>query len=127
MKKNDLEVLVLFCADQRSAFSFKRWLAGNPIDARLLGVTARYLSMTSWYGHDLELESIAEALLPGISDRLRFYTEVHDLRIDIPYLSATIRYQSEQRRTAEGPDQDPARVTHAELAPTSETVLSDAD
>lgn len=69
----------------------------------MLAVTARYLSLTSWYGLETELEAIAEGLLPGISVRQRFGSELHGLALDIPYLSATIRYRIALRRLAEQP------------------------
>jgi len=102
MDKHDLELLTQFCTEQRSNFDPKAWERGQPIDSRLLAVTAHYLSMTSWYGHEFELESIAEAHLPGISDKRRFNSELRDLAIDIPYLSATIRYRTEMRRIVAG-------------------------
>jgi len=103
MDKHDLELLTQFCTDQRANFDPKAWEPGTrSIDSRLLAVTAQYLSMTSWYGHEIELELIAEALLPGISDKRRFNGEMKDLAVDIPYLSATVRYRSEMRRIVDG-------------------------
>jgi len=101
MDKDDLEQLTQFCTDQRTAFDPQLWRTNDRLDARLLAVTAHYLSMTSWYGHELELELIAEELLPGITDKRRFNTELSELGMDIRYLSATIRYRSEMRRVAE--------------------------
>lgn len=101
MDKQSLELLTAFCADQRSNFDTKAWECAQRIDSRLLAVTAHYLSMTSWYGHELELEMIAESLLPGISDKRRFNSELRHLAMDIRYLSATIRYRTEMRRVVE--------------------------
>ncbi|TRZ66479.1 MAG: hypothetical protein D4S02_06805 [Rhodocyclaceae bacterium] len=98
MEMIDLELLAHFCADQRSEFNRDRWLVGNPLKSRLLAVIAHYLSMTSWYGHEVELELIAEELLPGISDKRCFNSELRELAPDISYLSATIRYRIEMRR-----------------------------
>jgi len=102
MDKLDLELLTQFCTNQRSDFDPNAWKRGHPIDSRLLAVIAHYLSMTSWYGHELELEVIAESLLPGISDKRRFNSELRDLAIDMPYLSATVRYRTEMRRIVDG-------------------------
>lgn len=102
MDRHDLELLTEFCTNQRSNFDLKAWEPGQRIGSRLLAVTALYLSMTSWYGHELELELIAEGLLPGISDKWRFNGEMKDLAVDIPYLSATVRYRSEMRRVVDG-------------------------
>ncbi|MFA6311152.1 MAG: hypothetical protein WCV99_06120 [Sterolibacterium sp.] len=101
MDKDALELLTAFCADQRADFDPKAWQRAQRIDSRLLAVTAHYLSMTSWYGHELELEIIAESLVPGISDKRRFNSELRDLAVDIRYLSATIRYRTEMRRVAD--------------------------
>ena len=100
MEMLDLELLTQFCTNQRSEFNRDRWLVGNPLDSRLLAVIANYLSMTSWYGHEVELELIAEDLLPGISDKRCFNKELRELAPDISYLSATIRYRTEMRRVA---------------------------
>ena len=101
MDKRTLEALTQFCVDQHLNFAPQAWCNGDRIDGRILAVVARYLSMTSWYGLDMELELIAEALQPGISKRQRFNSELHALAIDIPYLSATIRYRIAMRRIAE--------------------------
>jgi len=98
MDKHDLELLTEFCTEQRWNFDPNAWHSPQCVDSRLLAVTARYLSMTSWYGHELDLEMIGEALLPGISDKRRFDAVLAELSIDIPYLSATVRYRSEMRR-----------------------------
>ena len=102
MDKHDLELLTEFCTEQRWNFDPKAWQLAQRIDSRLLAVTARYLSLTSWYGHEQELEVIGEALLPGVSNKRRFDGVLEELSVDIPYLSATIRYRSEMRRIVAG-------------------------
>jgi hypothetical protein len=100
MDKLALESLTQFCVDQHFHFDAQAWYSGER-NERMIAVTARYLSMTSWYGMETELEAIAEALLPGISARQRLGNELHALALDIPYLSATIRYRIAKRRIAE--------------------------
>ena len=101
MDKPTLEALTQFCVDQHLNFDSQAWHNSDHIDRRRFAVVARYLSMTSWYGLETELEAIAEVLLPGISARHRFNSELPALAIDISYLSATVRYRIAMRRIAE--------------------------
>ncbi len=55
-----------FCIAQHDAFAANDWLqrSESEIEADAMARAARYLSMTSWYGYEDELEQIAEALTP---------------------------------------------------------------
>lgn len=55
-----------FCIAQHDAFSAHEWLArsNSEREAEAVAQAARYLSMTSWYGYEDELEQIAEAITP---------------------------------------------------------------
>lgn len=117
-----LELLAQFCAEQRSDFSRDRWLVGNPISSRMLGVVAHYLSMTSWYGHEVELEMIAEDLLPGISDKRCFNKELRELAPYMSYLSASVRVRIEMSRMALEMSSQPGTYTR-----TTSSVVAIAD
>ena len=55
------EALAQFCADQRYAFDARAWWTRARSEKSAVAVAARYLSMTSWYGHEDELKEIADA------------------------------------------------------------------
>ena len=101
MDKHALKLLTDFCVHQHSNFDPQAWRNCDGIDRRLLALTAVYLSMTSWYGFEAELEKVAELLVPGILEKQRFDGEWCALDLEIGYLSATMRYRIEQRRAAE--------------------------
>ncbi len=48
-----------FCAEQYYAFDADAWLARAASDGLRVAIAAEYLSKTSWYGYEEELESIA--------------------------------------------------------------------
>lgn len=58
---NDQESVALaqFCADQYYAFDARAWHRRSRYDRNASTVAAMYLSMTTWYGHEAELERIA--------------------------------------------------------------------
>lgn len=61
------ERVLKFCAAQRRGpFSTNEWLrmAGVVVEPEL-AVVALFLAGGDWYGHQVELESVAEQLLPG--------------------------------------------------------------
>lgn len=56
-----MDSLVQFCIDQRCAFDADAWWAKFEEVGEPLALAAKYLSMTSWYGHEAELERISAA------------------------------------------------------------------
>ena len=53
------DTLAKFCIEQSLAFDAHDWLLLTEFDERKVGLAAKYLSMTSWYGHEEDLEAIA--------------------------------------------------------------------
>ena len=100
MQRQILNSLTRFCAAQQHAFDGRAWLGGNAIDARVISLAAKYLSMTSWYGHEEDLENIAGELNSRVAACEAFNREVEDLRFDLAYLSAAIRCEVARQRTA---------------------------
>ena len=59
MNEQETVALAQFCADQYHAFDLRAWARRGQFDHNASTVAAMYLSMTSWYGHEDELERIA--------------------------------------------------------------------
>ena len=59
MNEQESAALAQFCADQYFAFDAHAWHKRSLYDHHASTVAAMYLSMTSWYGHEDELERIA--------------------------------------------------------------------
>ncbi len=87
-----LDALAAFCAGQRAAFDPVAWLRRSDADGKVIGVTAQYLAMTSWYGHHTELQSIAETICPGISNLAVFNAETRLSGLDLGRLSVRARH-----------------------------------
>ncbi|TRZ90841.1 MAG: hypothetical protein D4R84_15505 [Rhodocyclaceae bacterium] len=83
MDEFDFESLTQFCAEQFSSFDRSVWIENCPVDRRVIAVTATYLSMTSWYGREEELESIAIEIDAPILNFSRFYLEAKAIGLDL--------------------------------------------
>jgi len=59
MNEQESVALAQFCADQYYVFDARAWHRRSKYDCNASTVAAMYLSMTSWYGHEDELERIA--------------------------------------------------------------------
>lgn len=59
--------LLEFCTAQRDAFVADEWqpVENLPVKDQELAVVALYLAGGDWYGHQAELESVADKLRPG--------------------------------------------------------------
>jgi hypothetical protein len=95
--------LAQFCIAQRSAFDSRQWLARKHIDGKAVALAAKYLSMTSWYGHEDELEQIAVAIYArGVGEKALF-SESKSQDFDLPYFSTTVRLGVAQLRADQAP------------------------
>ena len=93
MDKQTLDSLARFCAAQRYAFDIRVWLSQRVFDTKVLAVAAKFLSMTSWYGHEDELTQICERLHAGVVTREWFDQEADAMGFDMGNFSATTRYR----------------------------------
>ncbi len=88
MNEQTISELTDFCAVQYYDFNADEWLcridqySGAPI------VLARYLSATSWYGHSMELERIADTAENARTGKLAGTPSV-----DIARFSGVIRFR----------------------------------
>ena len=105
MNRQTADQLADFCIRQRQAFNLGDWQGRDPAEARNLGLVAKYLSMTSWYGYEDELEQVAARNLPGEQNDLGQVRELLLMDLDLRYFSAKLRCaiadsQARQRRRA---------------------------
>ena len=102
MATHVLDPLVRFCAEQAHSFDPDAWRRGESLDRSALVIAARYLSMTSWYGHEAALESLAEELRPGISSSETFQREAFANGFDLSYFSVAVRCNIALRDRSKG-------------------------
>lgn len=83
--------LAQFCADQFSQFEAAAWMDRSSIDGKVHAVVAKYLSMTSWYGHEVELERIAANTDSTLANIAGFHREAQAIGLDLGSFSAMVR------------------------------------
>ena len=102
MDKALIQSLAKFCADQQDAFNAEAWLAvrgGESQNSSVAFATiAKYLSMTSWYGHEEELEAIAVELYAPLASPGEFERVAHDCDFDTGGFSVALRYRLAMRQ-----------------------------
>ena len=84
--------LARFCVAQSNHFDAHDWLLLDGMDIKAIALVARYLSMTSWYGHEDELEGIAAHIHAFDGDSAGLYRESQQLEFDLPYFSSAVRF-----------------------------------
>jgi hypothetical protein len=84
------ESLAQFCIAQRDAFNRDDWYARFNVDRKAVALAAKYLSMTSWYGHDEELERIALAT-DAFDNNHGLHRESRAIGFDLAHFSYTVR------------------------------------
>lgn len=60
-------------------------------DRKLVAVAAKYLSMTSWFGYETELEHIADEIDSGLASSIDFNRELGAIGLDLALFSASVR------------------------------------
>jgi len=93
MDRHSLGALAHFCTYQQDELDAPTWLSQGAADPKAYGVAAKYLSMTSWYGHEQELERIAAQLCPALLARGAFERESQSIGFDLAYFSSSLRYR----------------------------------
>ena len=69
MDRQSLTALAEFCVEQHETFSATAWTSRCGIDAMRLAAAAEYLCLTSWYGHEEALASVASKLRASVAGR----------------------------------------------------------
>lgn len=91
MDRRTTDALAKFCIDQHCCFNSHDWLFLDDIDKKAVALAAKYLSMTSWFGHEDALEEIAERIHAFERNSTGLYRESRLLDFDLPYFSSAVR------------------------------------
>jgi hypothetical protein len=87
----NMDSLVKFCIDQRGAFDAAAWHAKFEEAGEPVALAAKYLSMTSWYGHEAELERISAATHLFADDSNGLHLESQAMAFDLHSFSLRVR------------------------------------
>ena len=85
------ESIAQFCIEQHTRFDSQAWRRRGAADTKLIAVAAKYLSMTSWFGHEEQLEKIAVDIDASVADDQRFHDELGSIGLDLALFSASVR------------------------------------
>lgn len=101
MDKRAFDSLIQFCADQSNAFDPDAWTNRSAVDGKAITMAAKYLSMTSWYGHEAALEGIAATTQGDFAGGAGFDRELQAMGFDLGHFSAAVRYAIVLRQEAQ--------------------------
>lgn len=99
MHKRATESLAEFCIAQRNAFDPVDWYMRFGIDREAVPLAAKYLSMTSWYGHQEDLDRIASSMHCFVENSRGLYHQSKAIGFDLSIFSARVRAGVMQKRT----------------------------
>ncbi len=86
-----MDSLVQFCIDQRNAFDAAAWLAKFEELGEPVALAAKYLSMTSWYGHEAELDQISATTRVFADNSNGLHMESQAMEFDLHTFSIRVR------------------------------------
>jgi hypothetical protein len=93
-----MDSLVQFCIDQRRAFDAAAWLSKFEEVGEPVALVAKYLSMTSWYGHEAELERISATTQVFADNSNGLHVESKAMNFDLHTFSVRVRLGLAQAR-----------------------------
>jgi hypothetical protein len=103
MNTQAYESIAQFCVEQHGRFDAQAWKRRGAADRKLVAVAAKYLSMTSWFGHEDQLERIAVDIDSGLADDSQFNRELGSMGFDLALFSASVRCGIASRRPVPAP------------------------
>ena len=110
MNTQAYESIAQFCVEQHGSFDPHAWKRRSVADRKLVAVTAKYLSMTSWFGHEDHLERIAVDIDAGLADDMEFNRELGSIGLDLALFSASVRCGIAARKQPQRPSRDKAAL-----------------
>lgn len=124
MHRQAFDALAKFCVDQYRAFDPRAWVGQGVFDGRLVAGAAKYLSMTSWYGHAEELERISASVIDCVESNTQeliaisagLQRELQDIGFDLVHFSAKVRYGIAE-----------CRLDHPAISPSPDDDYADDD
>lgn len=99
MNTQAYESIAQFCVEQYDNFDPQAWKRRGVADRKLVAVAAKYLSMTSWFGYESELEQIADEIDAALADSAEFNRELGSIGLDLALFSASVRCGIAARKT----------------------------
>jgi hypothetical protein len=115
MNSQAYESIAQFCVEQHTRFDPQAWRRRGAADRKLVAVAAKYLSMTSWFGHEDQLERIAVDIDAGLADSGEFNRELGSIGLDLARFSASVRCGIAARTLPPPPFKKPAPVRGGSL------------
>jgi hypothetical protein len=115
MNSQAYESIAQFCVEQHTRFDPQAWRRRGAADRKLVAVTAKYLSMTSWFGHEDQLERIAVDIDAGVADSSEFNRELGAIGLDLARFSTSVRSGIAARKHPPAPPKKPASVRTGSL------------
>ena len=113
MNTQAYESIAQFCVEQHDRFDSQAWKRRSVADRRLVAVAAKYLSMTSWFGHEDQLEQIAVDIDAALAEDGQFNRELGSIGLDLALFSATVRCGIASRKAPVSKPAPPLKlVTH---------------
>jgi len=100
--KQEADSLAQFCADQYYEFNANTWLQRSIQDRNASAVAAKYLALTSWYGHEYQLERIAAMSMASCSNGTGSQGYTQSDGLDLAAFSASVRYAIALKRIGVG-------------------------
>ena len=119
MEKQETDALAEFCVDQHFAFDTQAWLRRNKYDHNASAIAAMYLSLTSWYGHEKELERICANALTIHASGAEFQRAAQSASFDAATFASQVRRGITALRTRM-PTAEPGSVPRAGSASASQ-------
>lgn len=98
-----IDDLARFCIEQRRAFEPAAWLAKFEEAGEPVALAAKYLSMTSWYGHEAELECVSAATQVFADNSNGLHLESQAMDFDLHAFSIRVRLGLAHARRAAHP------------------------
>ena len=115
MNNQAYESIAQFCVEQHTRFDPQAWRRRGAADRKLVAVAAKYLSMTSWFGYEEQLERIAVDIDAGVADSQEFNRELGSIGLDLALFSASVRCGIASRRQPPAQSKKPVLVRRHSL------------
>jgi hypothetical protein len=107
-----MDSLVQFSIEQRRTFDAGAWLAKFEEKGEAVALAAKYLSMTSWYGHEAELEYVTEATHAFADNSNGLHLESRAMGFDLHTFSLRVRLGLAEARRDPPRAERPAALSH---------------
>jgi hypothetical protein len=91
MDAHAYDSIAQFCVEQYGKFDAQAWKRRGVADRKLVAIAAKYLSMTSWFGHEDQLERIIAEIDASLASSAEFNRELDSIGFDLVLFSSAVR------------------------------------